>query len=405
MMAASPCPQWLRRALPLFALLLLWPITSPPLHAATTVPQACSDGLQSSGATYRICMPTEWNGWLVVYAHGYVAPNRPVGIPEDQMTFPGGSASVDQLVTAQGYAFVTSGYRVNGLAVQEGIADLVDAVAIFTAQQGAPEKVILVGVSEGGAMTALAVERHPDRFDGGLAMCGPYGSFREQVNYFGDFRIVFDHFFPTVLPPTAVAVPPTLLDSWETGYYSTTVQPVITATTNISQVNQLLAVTGAAFNPADATTKTKTIKDLLWYNVFATNDAAAKLGGQPFANLAKLYSGSVDDIQLNAQIARYSADETALTALAAYETSGQLLRPLVTLHTTGDPIVPAWQATRYAAKVSAAGRGAFHEALTLDNYGHCQFSTIGVLTAFNRVVALVNDPPLLSVYLPIIVGE
>ena len=404
-MSVTRCAQWLRRTVPLLLLALLLTATPSALQAAATAPHACTDGLQDSGATYRICMPESWNGWLVVYAHGYVAPNRPVGIPEDQMRLPGSPASVDQLVTAQGYAFVTSGYRVNGLAVQEGIADLVDAVSIFTAQQGVPQKVLLVGISEGGAIATLALERHPDRFDGGLAMCGPYGSFRDQINYFGDFRAVFDYLFPTVMPPTGIEIPPTLLDEWETSYYSTTVQPVITATANLSQVNTLLAVTAAPFDTADASTKTKTIKDLLWYNVFATNDATAKLGGQPFDNLTRLYSGSGDDAGLNAGIARYGAAESALTALTAYETSGQLIRPLVTLHTIGDPIVPAWQATRYAAKVAAAGRTAFLESMTLDNYGHCQFSTIGVLTAFNRVVALVNDPPQLAVYLPLIANE
>ena len=82
---------------------------------------ACEDGMQGSGATYRICMPASWNGKLLVYAHGYVAPTEPVGIPEDQLGV-AGSPTVDQLANALGYAFVTSGYRANGLVVQAGIA-------------------------------------------------------------------------------------------------------------------------------------------------------------------------------------------------------------------------------------------------------------------------------------------
>jgi len=397
--------RWLFSLLFLLLLALLLPTSSQPVYGAAVTPHACTDGTQASGATYRICMPTAWNNWLVVYAHGYVAPNRPVGIPEDQMRIPGNPLTVDQLVTSQGYAFVTSSYQVNGLAIQEGIADLVDAVAIFTAQHGVPEKVLLVGISEGGAITTLALERHPELFDGGLAMCGPYGSFRDQINYFGDFRVVFDYLFPAVLPPTAVDVPSTLLDSWETSYYSTTVQPVITATANLTAVNQLLTVTGAPFAEADATTKTATIKDLLWYNVFSTNDATAKLGGQPFSNATRLYQGSADDPVLNAGVARYSAADAALAALAAYETSGYLQRPLVTLHTTGDPIVPVWQATGYAAKVAAAGRTPFHEGFIVEAYGHCRFTTIAVLSAFNRAVALVSNPPKLPVYLPLVAGE
>lgn len=75
----------------LIALILLSIASVRPV-AATGDPSAhpaCDpDGLQESGAVYRICMPTfpPWNGDLVVYAHGYVSPTEPVGIPEDQMT-------------------------------------------------------------------------------------------------------------------------------------------------------------------------------------------------------------------------------------------------------------------------------------------------------------------------------
>lgn len=376
---------------------LFWGATA---HVVAS-PLACEDGQQTSGATYRICMPANWNGKLLVYAHGYVAPNRPVGIPEDQLGVPG-SPTVDQLANGLGYAFVTSGFHTNGLAIQEGIDDLIDAVAIFTAKEGKPSKVLLAGISEGGAITVLAVERHPEIFDGGLAMCGPYGSFHDQINYFGDFRVLFDRFFPNLLPPSAVDVPTPLLDSWESSYYSGTVQPVITDTAQITAVNQLLNVSGAPFDVADPTTKIATIKDLLWYNVFATNDARAKLGGQPFANHDRVYHGSLDDDTLNATVARYDADPTALTSLDAYETTGHLLRPLITLHTLGDPIVPYWQATRYEAKVAVAGRRAFHEAMTVDSYGHCKFTSIAILSAFNRLAALVDNPPQLQLYLPLV---
>ncbi len=188
---------------------------SAAVHAPAS-PLACEDGAQASGATYRICMPDQWNGILIVYAHGYVAPNQPLGIPEAQMKLPGSNTSVADTVTEQGYAFATSGYSVNGLAVQQGIADLMDVVAIFKTKQIAPQQVLLVGVSEGGLITTLAVEQHPDLFNGGLAMCGPYGSFTGQTNYFGDFRVLFDYFFPSLIPDSATDVPANLLDTWET---------------------------------------------------------------------------------------------------------------------------------------------------------------------------------------------
>ncbi len=400
--------QRISRSLLLITLLWVAFAMSTPVQAVS--PTACADGVQSSGAIYRICMPTQWNNRLIVYAHGYVAPNRPVAIPEDQMSLPGSSFTVDQLVTGQGYAFVTTSYRVNGMAIQQGIPDLLDAVTIFTAQHGEPEKVILVGVSEGGAMTVLAVEQYPDVFDGGLALCGPYGSFRGQVDYFGDFRVLFDYFLPDVLPASAVDVPNTLLESWESSYYTATVLPALTDTANATAIDQLLAAAETPFDSANSATKTESIKDLLWYNVFATNDARAKLGGQPFDNHTRLYGGSNDNMALNQQIARFTADQVALDAVASgYETTGQLTRPLITLHTTGDPIVPYWQATEYRGKTLAADNLALHENIAVQAYGHCRFSTFDVLGAFARLVTLVDTPPAYQpvqrAYLPLITSN
>jgi pimeloyl-ACP methyl ester carboxylesterase len=383
-----------------------------PQSVQATAPLACEDGAQSSGATYRICMPAQWNNRLVVYAHGYVSPTRPVGIPEDQMRLPGSTFSVDQLVTNQGYAFATSGYSTNGLAIQEGIADLVDVVAIFKSLKGTPTKVMLVGVSEGGAIATLALERHPELFDGGLAMCGPYGSFRGQINYFGDFRVLFDHFLPDVMPPNPIAIPADLLTTWETGYYTNTVKPALTAITNTTAISQLLTISQTPFDATDSATKEQSMADLLWYNVFATNDAITKLGGQPFDNQMRQYGQGLvnpplDLTALNQKVARFSADQAALTALTQYESTGRLTKPLITMHTTGDPIVPYWQTTLYRGKTIAADNIALHEVLTVSAYGHCRFSTFDVLGAFTRLVTLVDTPPVYQpaqrAYLPLTV--
>ncbi len=113
----------------------------------------CEDGIQTSGAIYRICMPTlaTWNKQLVVYAHGYMAIYRPVEIPEEQMSLEGSSVTVDELITARGYGFATTSYYTNGLAVEAGMADLTDLVSIFAIAVTTPSKVILAGRLRGGA--------------------------------------------------------------------------------------------------------------------------------------------------------------------------------------------------------------------------------------------------------------
>jgi len=356
---------------------------------------ACDpDGVQESGAIYRLCMPfiPPWNGDLVVFAHGYVSPTEPVGIPEWQMTLPGG-ITLASIANSLGYAFATTSYSSNGLAVLEGIADLVDLVDIFTTQKAAPDKVYLIGGSEGGLITALAVEQHPDVFDGGLALCGPYGDFGRQIDYFGDFRVVFDYFFPGLMPGSPTDIPDWLLEEWDT-YYETTIRPEIEDPANAGLVDQLLSVTDAAYDTEDASTKEATIQALLWYNAFSTNDGVARLGGLPFGNQDRVYTGSDDDAQLNQGVQRFSADQAALDEIAAnYQTTGHLSAPLVTLHTTGDPLIPYWHSAFYHSKTIAADNIALHERFEADRYGHCNFTVTEMLNAVYRLVDMVNNPP------------
>ena len=373
--------------------------TAPVTPLAT-----CEDGVQASGALYRICMPDgPWNGDLLVYAHGYMAYDRPIEIPEEQLVI--GGVSIPETITSLGYAFATSSYSANGLAMREGVADLVDLVDIFVAAHGAPGVTYLAGPSEGGIITALAIEKHPRVFDGGLAACGPVGGIPAQVNFMGDFRVVFDYYFPDLLPGEAISIPQELIDHWET-HYATVVYPAISAPASAYSMTQLLAVTGAAYDPADPATAYTTTQGLLWYSVFATNDARTKLGGQPFDNQGRAYSGSDDDAALNAGVYRYAADQAALDAMEAdYQTFGDLRRPVVTIHTTLDEIIPYWHETLYRAKIVAHGREALHQDLAVPRYGHCNFQPAEVVQALALLAEMVAaHTPEYRLYMPVAFG-
>jgi pimeloyl-ACP methyl ester carboxylesterase len=355
--------------------------------------QTCVDGDQSTGAKYRICMPDApipWNGDLLVYAHGYMDPGRPIEIPEEQLEL--GGISLPGTLTSLGYAFATTSYATNGLAMREAVTDLVDLVGVFSATYGAPGKVVLAGPSEGGVVTVLAMEKHPDLFDGGLAACGPIGGIPAQINYMGDFRVVFDYYFPGLLPGEPISIPQTLIDGWPE-YLATVVHPVISDPGSAISLTQVLAVTGAATDPADPTSALTTTYGLLWYSVFATNDAREKLGGQPYDNWDRVYSGSSDDIMLNAGVRRYRAEPSALAALAAdYQTTGWIRRPLVTIHTTRDEIVPYWHEPAYESRLAAIGRSALHQHVPVDRYGHCNFTTDEVVSALYLLLTAIENP-------------
>jgi len=362
-------------------------------------PLACEEGTQSSGAIYRICMPdfSPWNGDLIVYAHGYVDPHQPVRIPEEQLRLPDGT-SIPFVANALGYAFATTSYSINGLAVREALVELVDLVTIFKVGRPTLNRVYLIGASEGGLITTLAVEQFPTTFSGGLATCGPVGDFGAQINYVGDFRVVFDYFFPGLMPGTPISIPQSLIDNWST-HYSTNILPVILDPMNAITVTQLLSVTQAAYDVGNPTTSiSNTIHTVLWYNVFATNDAIAKLGGQPFDNESRAYTGSANDDALNAGVQRFIADLPALREVQAhYQTSGQLRVPLVTLHTTLDEIVPYWHEPLYRDKVVARGRAVRHDNTSVARYGHCNFTTAEVTQALALLQARVANPPPIDV--------
>src|SRR5262249_12996629 len=160
-----------------------------------------------------------------------------------------------------------------------------------------------------------------------------------QIAYFGDFRVLFDYFFPGVLPGSAVGVPTALMQNWYTLY-----GPFVSATlgANPDRALELLRVAKAPFDPARPQSVVETALGILWYNVFATNDAVAKLGGNPYGNRLRWYFGSKNDLRLNLLVQRFTESPVAREALRAYETDGHLRIPLVAPHTVGDPIIPIW---------------------------------------------------------------
>jgi hypothetical protein len=355
--------------------------SAKPAVAASSPSNCAPDGRQESGAVYRICMPASvpWNHEVVIYAHGYVAFNEPIAIPEDQLALPGGPSFVE-MINSLGYAFATTSYSTNGLAIQQGLHDVVDLTNIFASLYGEPTRTYIAGPSEGGTVTALAIERYPEIFDGGLSACGPIGDFQSQINYWGDVRATFDYYFPNVLPGSAIAIPTEVIEQWESVY-----EPRVRSQLRNNPL-KLLQWTTVADIPLNALSPEDTIDaltQLLWYSVFATNDGVEKLNGQPYENSERIYRGSLDDAVLNYHVGRYSADQSALEEIQSlYKTSGNVARPLVTIHTT-DPLIPLWHQGLYSLKASKLQSDVNVAPITFaGRYGHCNFSAAQILVSF-----------------------
>jgi hypothetical protein len=97
----------------------------------------------------------------------------------------------------------------------------------------------------------------------------------------------------------------------------------------------------------------------LLYATFLFQDIVSKRldGRNPFGNQGVRYDGSHDDRALNAGVARFSADPTALRDLS-YDSdlTGQVSLPVLTLHAIGDPQVVVEHEAAYRATLRGAGR-------------------------------------------------
>ena len=106
-----------------------------------------------NGAAYRIDIPDNWNGGLVVYCHGYNATPVKFG---DKLS------PVLQPFVDQGYALAQSGYAAGGWAVQEAAVDTESLRRYFVEKYGKPKETFITGHSMGGFLTMMLMERYPD---------------------------------------------------------------------------------------------------------------------------------------------------------------------------------------------------------------------------------------------------
>jgi pimeloyl-ACP methyl ester carboxylesterase len=352
--------------------------------SAQPIPGTCDEGqFDTTGARWKICVPLAgWNHNLIVFAHGYVFDVPGAGLDFFD-TLPDGT-SLSTLTQSLGFAYATTSYRQNGLAILEGTDDVRDVVALFKSRVGDPVRTFMTGASEGGLVATLLAERSPELFTGAYALCGPIGSFREQVNYVGDFRVLFDYFFPGVFFGSAVDIAPADVQMWLAGITPALIAARLQA--EPQKAIELMRTARAAFDPANLTTIGQTTLTVLRYNILGFDDAVSKLGGQPFDNRLRLYLGSSNDFRLNRLVPRFAADAAAVQALRSYNTSGALSIPLVTLHTTSDEAVPFGHELLYLVKVRPTARGRFIP-LPVFRYGHCNLTSQEILTGLGVLLA------------------
>ena len=338
-----------------------------PLLLAVTLclAQPKTETGEINGAQFRIDVPENWNGGLLMYCHGY----SPVpGVYKEAKPNPILSALLET-----GFAVAQSGYAAGGWAIEEAVQDTEALRRYFIHKYSAPKETYVTGHSMGGFLTVALVETHPTAYDGGLALCGPLAPATVIMSRrVFDLRVVFDYFFPGALP-SPVKVPADYIMSPELN----------------QKIEQLLAAAEAKAAEMRRWAGIRTNKELAGTAVFFTyilKDLQQRGGGNPFDNRNIIYEGTSDDNALNAGVARYEGDPRAIEYLRRYYTfSGRLRRPLLAIQTTYDQLMPAWVTNAYTNLAELAGAESMFVQQYVKRDGHCAILPAEIVRGFAQL--------------------
>ena len=115
------------------------------------------------GAQYLIAVPENWQGGLVVFAHGIQRGTGPGDVTRPPIA---------SHIAAAGHAWISSGYRAREYQPHLFIEDLVALRELFLKEIGPPRWTLIYGQSMGGHIVVASLELRPGLYQGGLAECG-----------------------------------------------------------------------------------------------------------------------------------------------------------------------------------------------------------------------------------------
>ncbi|MES5818214.1 alpha/beta fold hydrolase [Streptomyces sp. RG80] len=392
------------------------------LCAATSLPaQADSttdthlEGQLPSGAAYLMDVPADWNGTVLLYSHGY----RPTAAPIAAQNAPS-PATLTKLL-GEGYALIGSSYATNGWAITDAVPDQLATLDLFTDKFGAAEQTIAWGTSYGGFVTTTLAERHADRFDGSLSMCGLVQG--GVANWNSTLDPVFA--LKTLLAPGA--------DIQLTGFadQSAAVGAANALSAEVADAQQTpegrarIALAAALHNipghndpsqtepaPTDWAARQANqyaaVRGLLQFPAFSwRQEAESRAGGNMSWNTGVDYPSMLARSPLYKEVTalykeaglslrgdltslnrapRITADPAAVRWMRGTSAlSGRLTDPQLDIHTTGDALIPVQAESAYRRAATAAGSGRLLTQAYVEGPGHCTFTTGEMIGALHTL--------------------
>ncbi len=334
------------------------------------------------GGFYRFEVPSNWNGELALYMHGTNFSNT--------LGFSGPGNGLRAYWIQQGFAWGASTYSCNGYIPGIGLTDTIQLKELFSKVTGkaAPSRSYVVGQSMGGFQTQLALHAYPTLFDGGLAMCGMnsanwdlYVALGAAAEYITGLRFTD--------PATTAGVQTQMVA--QTGLPGSLTQKGIqfaSVVINMSGGARPFAMDGLVppfagtptyqFLMSGATLAGSTTPG----NLTRANDMAKYAIDPGLGLTAAQLDGGVRRTKKNESIYQ-SFEETR-------PLSGNIQRPLLTMYTTGDFIVPVVNAQALQNAVDKAGKGNLLVQRLIRSAGHCGYSDQEQVTAFGDLVKWVR---------------
>ena len=352
------------------------------LPDATPCPEAiagiatCYGVKHETGAYITAAVPKNWNGHLVVFAHG-----GPSLLPP---TATGSNTDLDKYAYAvrRGFAWVASSYRREGYGVAMAAADTDNARKFFIARIGKPQRTVLHGASYGGLVGAKLIEtyaKNPDsssNFDGAFLNSGAVMGATLNYQHRVDLRAVYQYYCKNMPRPDETQYPlwngvapdsPMTLKGLDAVVDECTGVGHPAAVRSERQKQNLANILGVMGYPENLLVRHMQAGTLLFRDIVRNTTG----GRNPFSNVGVRYKGSSDDATLNREVGRFEADPAAAAALRADgDPTGVLPVPVVSIHSINDPqvVVEAQSAYLDAAK-AAGGADRLVQAFT-DERGH-----------------------------------
>jgi len=365
-------------------------------------------------AQYIIELPRKWNGTLFLYSHGYVAPggtNPALASPDP---------ALGQWLLAGGYGLAASSYSSTGWAIEDALSDQIALLDYIDTHFGKPKRVIAIGASLGGIITAGLIQNYPKRFAGAIPLCGVLAGGVATWNTGLDAAYAFK----TLLAPSSQLQLVDIKDPQANAKLAADLEAEAIQTpagrARMSLIAALADIPGWFLptqpEPGPTDYAAMVAAQAQWESridfPFAFGYRAElekRAGGNPswnvgvdyrlqlqksqyVAEVVALYGAA--GISLGADLAALNAganikpDSGAVDYLNRYITfDGDVRVPVITAHTTADGLVIPQNDSAYGEVVRFAGRGSLLRQVYVHRAGHCAFTSAEVITIIKAMLS------------------